>query len=172
MKKYLLSTTLIFASLTVFAKSPMEPLAEGRPACFEREYSAAHMNKHPLQTVKNMKLKFFIEPDWPEQLLLNVNVLLKSPDKPQYDPYKTSMFCYNVKKNSLECAIECDGGRIEVTWKSHKQADGSILLINHGFVVYGGCGEFDEDGEPVEGRWLAPIKGGDDIFRLHPVQCQ
>lgn len=169
--KALILKVLLFLPFTVLAQSPVDIVDGGKAACYGREYTSDHMTKHPKQTVKTMKVKFYRDAEFPESFLMDVGVMLKREIKnsDQYDPYRTSMFCYDFTSEGMHCAIECDGGQVDISWKTRAQPDGSILFINHGFYVYGGCGEMDENDEPVEGRWLAPSKGGDDVFRLFPL---
>lgn len=161
----LLLLCLSFTATSAWA-NPFADLSDGNPVCFERTYSDRHMEKHPLQTVKSLQMKYSLEPETSgnEFIYLDIRALIKRPEgrRTKYKIYSNSMGC-GLRDGRLECGIDCDGGTATVAWDVH--ADGNeIWFRNQGFVMYGGCGsEVDMD----DMIWLDPKKGGDDIFRLY-----
>lgn len=163
MKTFLMLILLV--STPAFA-APWAGLSKNNSLCYGREYTEAHMAKHPLQTVKTMKVRI----DAPDEelnsgLLMYIDLKLKRTTTDGFDflkPYHSGMFC-NQEGNNLFCGIECDGGSAVVSW-SVKDNGKTITFRNNGFVVYGGCGEDVEESE-----YLEAAKGGDDVFVLYKL---
>ncbi len=170
---------LLLPTFSGYAAS-IDEVTESQPACYEREYSEQHMQSHPAQTVKKLRLKFYKNEYYSEDSLgLDVKALIKRTvektnflgkkvKRVVYRPFANSMFC-QVQGERLRCGIDCDGGSATIQWDIATK-DREILMINKGFVLHGGCGE--EEGETI---WLTPTKGGDDVFKLYALpqhQCQ
>ena len=188
MKTILIAFTLLSA-LTTWA-SPVDKASGGTPICYGREYSEQHMASHPNQTVKSMKVKFYVYADFPEVTLLDIDLLIKKADKDNnvgYKPYTSGMVCDTriddpdekkaltkeglLTKNTdyIQCYIECDGGRATVLWDITDKTESSVTFVNRGFIAYGGCGEEVEEQDSI---WLAPLKGGDDTFKLKALPTE
>ncbi len=164
MNKILFLGLLVLAQ-AVFAKTPAE-VTYGEPQCYGREYTNAHMQKTPLQTVKKMDVKFYKYNQTEEGILLDVTAQIKKDDV--YKQYSTSMYCTSESATSLRCGIECDGGSATITWDV-KTVGNEILLKNNGFVMYGGCGEDVSEEDMI---WLEDLKGGDDVFKLYALPAE
>jgi hypothetical protein len=158
---------IAFCSAAAVA-APLSGLTIEQPICYGREYAAKHMEAHPLQTVRQLRLKFFKDEHSGDSVVLSINAEIKRGDI--YKPYATGMGCTpNRSGSKLECFIDCDGGRAKVNLGLRQNAD-EITFINEGFVMYGGCGE-----ETDEMIWLNATRGGDDIFKLYQLRkeyCQ
>ncbi|XGC81876.1 hypothetical protein ACES2L_05190 [Bdellovibrio bacteriovorus] len=157
-----------------FARTP-DTVKPGEPLCYGREYSEKHMSSRPKQTVKMMKLKFYITGEPPyTSLALAVDAKIKRPVKPDpsenseettefvYKDYTTLMFCEKTGSGKLRCGVECDGGTADIRWSTSNPSKGATLK-NNGFVMHGGCGEEDD---PI---YLTPTPKGDDVFNLVPL---
>lgn len=159
----------IFLSFSVFA-GPLKEVTVDQPICYGREYSESHMQKHPLQTVKQMRLKFYKDEYSSENsALLDIQAQIKRTitdsegnSYETYKPYSSGMGC-SENGNRLECSIDCDGGSAKVAWNVSRTKD-EIIFRNQGFVMVGGCG--DEENDTI---WLDPKRGGDDVFRLYAL---
>lgn len=154
----------VFSTTAAFA-NPFENITPENPVCFEREYTEGHMDRHPLQTVKQMTMKYSTEPRFEGAVLLDIKALIKRPSKKRYtyNVYSTTMFC-SLKTESLECSIDCDGGNATVAWDVQSGDGDEIVFKNKGFVMYGGCGS---DVDMDDTIWLDAKKGGDDVFKLY-----
>lgn len=171
--KTLLVLLVVLSGAFAYGESPLKRVQKESAVCYGREYSKAHLDKNTKQSVKSMKIKLFDHPENPGQISLDVDVILKKEFKyddytyEEFKPYRSGLVCYSTTDKLIKCSIDCDGGSLEITWDAKKNADNSVTLINKGFVVYGGCGEEDENGEPLDSHWLEATKGGDDIFKLY-----
>lgn len=172
---------VLFLSSNVFAAS-VQSVTESQPVCFGREYSQAHMDKTPLQTVKKMSVKFRKTEPGADYLIMDIEASVKTTKTETYDgetfthevykSYKNGMVCNKTRQTTMECYIECDGGRAGITWDA-ATASQKITFMNSGFMLYGGCGEGEEDMD--NWLWLESVKGGNDIFNLYalpPEYCQ
>ncbi len=168
---------LVFlVSTSVFA-APVSSVTVDQPVCFGREYSQAHMNKTPQQTVKKLFVKFkkYSKDDLYYIMDVNADIKKESVSKNDdgtkdvyvtYKPYRNGMVCDRATSTSLNCYIECDGGSAAVSWTASE--DGKVItLTNNGFQLYGGCGEDEND----MNNWiyLEATKGGDDVFKLYAL---
>lgn len=164
---------LAFAAVMVFAtlasaqekqNKVFESVTEAQPVCYGKEYSNKHLESRPAQTVKRIRAKFTRIDEYNQHNLL-LDLDLKGAEN-TYTTFRAHMICFS----GSECAIECDGGRVSV----QLQNDGQLKLQNEGIIVEGGCGDSQEDGEPVT-RYIEPTRGGDDVFlmsRLPDTYCQ
>jgi hypothetical protein len=145
------ATLIALALLTnTTLAEPVGDLAHGKPVCFERQYSAQHMQTHPQQTVRDIQMTLFRQAN-PRDKTIYMNLKLNVAGK----PYETFMLCDSVN-GGLSCAVECDGGHAEIQFTDTKD----LHFINKRFVVYGGC---EGDEEP---KWMEPTANGDDAFDL------
>lgn len=152
----LLSQQALAVSPSVFDKVTSE-----QPVCYGREYSEALLKTRPKQTVQKIQAKFLKDKEY-SQNIMTVEITLKGKAN-FYKTYRSMLFC----DKSDRCFVECDGGSASVSL----QADGRVVLKNHGFAIQGGCGGEDEE----EGILLPPTVGGDDRFtmtRLPSAFCQ
>lgn len=170
---------LLFLSLAGFSAAVQAEIA-GRvsvqqPVCYGRDYTQAHMDAHPLQSVQQLRLMFYRLADAPETLFMDVQAKLLRPARGSAKAgqtqilknFKSEMMC-NESGNSLKCFIDCDGGSAEIRWNVHNVRR-EITFENQGFVLEGGCGD---ERELVI---LEPRQGGDDIFKLSAIpaaSCQ
>ena len=173
---------LLFLIASTSAMAEVEPGKEGnlaefiRPVpgervCFARNYDAAHLAKHPKQTVSAVKfLLAYIKHD---------------PDQYRKDGQRNYYFTLEVRFRDrpgkrlttggdcfpgdgvIRCSVECDGGGIQVRWSKRPE---SILvdLASTGFIRLNDCG-----GEDESGRALKP--GADDraflLTRIGGAAC-
>ncbi len=160
--------TITFAA-GIAQASPFTALADKSPVCFAASYSDAHMKSHPAQTVKAMGLKFEKnEADYGDMILMNIKAQIKT--KKGVKPYHSGMACkFNEANTEMNCWIDCDGGSATIQWDLKNDGNDNIKLINKGFVMYGGCGDDVADGDMI---WLAPKKGGDDIFKFKKLDAK
>jgi hypothetical protein len=183
MKKVFALAVLFMMSVQVQAATVKIPtlndVAPGKPVCFGREYSTPHMEAHPKQTVKKMRLKFTrnLFDGKPEEYLgmgIEADIVKTAgyDDNKKYQvttsPYGNGMYCQQ-KGAKLDCSIECDGGHATVSWKT-SQKDNEITFVNEGLILYGGC-DADDDNEQ-KWIWLDPKKGGDDIFKMYALPAE
>ena len=192
--KAFISISLILLASSHASANPIKK--DGSPQCYGREYSEAHMQAHPQQTVKSMKAKFYISEqnkayENPVAFLdldLQVKKTVKSEDGDYvtYKPYTSGMVCdsqmklegddlkdfkksYGKSAGYIQCYIECDGGSSLIIWDIAKKSKNSITLKNHGFLAWGTCGDDAQEGEEIR---IEPTEGGDDIFDLYALPAE
>jgi hypothetical protein len=133
----------------------------GERVCFARNYSAAHLAKHPKQMVSS--IKFFLtyfkhEPDEDEpqgyrSYIYRLAVQLRGrPGK----TFKAVGDCL-PGDGVIHCSVECDGGGVQVSWRKKPE---TILvdLRETGHIRLASCGGEDEDDDDG----LALLPGADD----------
>lgn len=126
-----------------------------QPICFGREFSSAHLDAHPRQLVKEIRAKIVKDPTAvADYNYIEINAVLKG-EKNFYKLYRAYLVCDAA---AGECAVECDGGKIKVAGFK----DGSLEIVNEGFLLEGGCGAAPSAKSLV----LKPSRGGDDVFHL------
>jgi hypothetical protein len=146
----ILSTSAYATSLVeVFGSLP----AEG--ACYTRTYSAAHLARHPKQTVKNITVKLTRTSPWTSNEGEFMQVLVNQKTAPRKN-LRQAMSCFE-SSGEVICPVDCDGGAMYV----NALKDGKLTIANNNLTLKGGCGE-DED----ETIYLETIVGGDDSFVL------
>lgn len=116
-----------------------------------------------MQTVERIKVKLE-QKKYGEDVdylpVLSIQVLRKGENH----VWSNSIACMdNKEEGTVMCAIECDGGSVEMTAINNK---GMLVLKNNGVTLYGGCGEFDEKGNEIETIFLESKPNGDDRFVL------
>src|SRR5262245_52748105 len=142
-------------------------------ACFGRAYDRAHLASHPNQKVTSFHLlRSLGEPEqaenWrpdsrQEEIELfrdsgesHVQAFVTFRDRRGY--FHNTLQCDKESRDGTRCYVECDGGSFSLK----REAAGTALLTNKGFVLLGGCGEEIEEGKEV---MLEPGKD-DKTFRL------
>lgn len=147
----------------------------GNEACFGRTYDAQHLARHNKQRVTSFYLFKDLSVQADKEDLpqtedearaqdgqdgnFNVTAFVHFRDKPGKLFYHW-LSCNSFEKDRTTCSIDCDGGSFNL-----KESGDSLLLQNNGFVVIGGCGESEEEGEQRD--FVSP--GADDKqFRLDP----
>jgi hypothetical protein len=151
---------LLVLSTQLMAADPFISQKDGELKCFGREYSEAHMDKHPKQNVKQIKLK--LEKKDPESNLhgvLSVEATLRGKEN-TFKTYRAEFICLSEEKD--RCLIECDGGSVEL-----KKEGDRLTLKNKGFVLQGGCGDEEENF-----KWLNDEAKGDDIFYTYELRSE
>lgn len=183
--KAALATLLLFAADASAAQEGKSPLPAhlplGKEACYGRVYDQAHLAKHPKQLVTSLHLFRDLDPDQntesepqtreeftryeSEGSYVNVSAYVRFRNRKGI--YWNALTCHKTPDGKLtRCGIDCDGGSFTL-----KPQQKNLILTNEGFVLVGGCGASEEEGEnPV---FFHP--GEDDkTFRLEPLplaQC-
>lgn len=134
----------LFLTLSAFpAAATVEPgkegiLAEfvkpvpGERICFARRYDAAHLAKHPKQTVTAIEFRlsyFKHEPDADNkagQRNYYYHLAVRFRDRPD-KAFTAGGDCY-PGKGSISCTVECDGGGVRVRWQKRPES----ILIDYG----------------------------------------
>jgi hypothetical protein len=146
----ILSTSAYATSIAeVFGSLPSEG------ACYTRSYSAAHLARHPKQTVKNITVKLTRTSPWTSNEGEFMQVLVNQKTAPRKN-LRQAMSCFE-SSGEVICPVDCDGGAMYV----NALKDGKLTIANNNLTLKGGCGE-DED----ETIYLETIVGGDDSFVL------
>jgi hypothetical protein len=147
----ILSTSAYATSLAeVFGSLPSEG------ACYTRSYSAAHLARNPLQTVKDITVKLTRTSPWTTSEGEFMQVLVHQKKSPR-KALRQAMSCFE-SGGEIICAVDCDGGSMVV----NALKDGKLTITNNNLTLKGGCGE-DED----ETIFLETKTGGDDTFVLN-----
>lgn len=129
---------------------------QGKPACFGKTYSEAHLKSHPKQTVKNVLVKLSTNLFGSEGHYIEVLVNQKKAPKKNL---RQSMNCIE-SDGKVFCGVDCDGGSVDI----QALEEGMLTIKNNGLIVKGGCGE--EEDETV---FLENKRGGDDFFVLNEL---
>jgi hypothetical protein len=97
-------------------------------ACFARVYDAAHLARHPKQTVREMTLLVTAE-KVPEDEKLNYSFSLSLNLRDRPEKFVSSGDCghpvasaVSADKLHLGCGVDCDGGGISVELADHDKA--------------------------------------------------
>lgn len=125
-------------------------------ACFVRSYDTVHLGGHPEQNVTAMTVLAY-RPDWERDASV---VNLEFSFRNAAEPVRLSGECGGAGRGvkSLDCGIECDGGRFAVTRTAH----GTLLIdVPDGLSLCDG-----EDALPV-GAAFGP---DDRRFRVDPAK--
>lgn len=139
----------------------LQPI-DGVSVCWEREYSMDHLSKHPRQKVTNIRfdLNYYnAEPDHSDQGEYAFSIAIQTRERSGSE----GGLCHTNAEGQAICAIDCDGGAIEV--RNQSAEDGSIYLT----LLFGGL-RLEECGND-EAFWLS-AKPDDRVFLLHPVACE
>lgn len=144
-----------------------------QPTCFGRVYDAAHLARHPAQTVTSLFVYHALQArksaeNWTaqaaadamqsfkEQGSVNVSAFVTFRDRK--GRFHNDLNCRLDDTGRTRCGIDCDGGQFTL----ERDGTQNVLLRNEGFVLIGGCGEEVEQSETV---YFSP--GADDkVFRL------
>lgn len=130
---------LMLAAGPALADKPMTKYFGALNSCYARDYSAAHLNKHPLQKVSAIRLDHFprlsgpfgndgkplLYPNAPE-IVINLSVTFRSDGT----THRATGFCW-PEGRGLSCGLECDGGQFKL-----KEAKDGKLLITGGSDIY------------------------------------
>lgn len=146
----------------------------GERICFARNYNAAHLAKHPKQTVSS--IRFFLtyykhesdehRPQAPRSYIYKLTVQVRDR------PGKTFTAVGDCLPGDgvINCYVDCDGGGVQVSWRKKPE----IILVDlrrTGHVRLASCGGEDEDDE--DGMALLP--GADDrtflLTRMKDSEC-
>jgi hypothetical protein len=115
----------------------------GERVCFARAYGAAHLAKHPKQTVSSVKFFLTYFRHDPDQYRKDGqrNYYFKLEVTQRNRPNKTLSVvgdCF-PGNDAIHCGVECDGGGIQVKWRDQPKtilvdlaATGRIRLDNCG----------------------------------------
>jgi hypothetical protein len=134
-------------------------------ACFVRRYDAAHLARHPLQKVSQMKLLATAEM-LPEAESFNTSFRLGVRFRHRPGDFDSSGDCAKGRLSEdasdaqvLGCSVDCDGGGITV----EPAPDNKSILVRLDSIRIWRNNKPDDDGFPLSG-------GADDrVFRLHRV---
>ncbi len=175
MKSILLSAVLTLIGFSVAQADPgsaFNGVKKKLGKCYSREYTNAHMVAHPKQTVEKMAAKFSIttyKVDGEEYTLPILKIQAKAKNDSKV--YAVEMPCYK-DGNKTRCAIDCDGPNVKAYFSSNNP--GSMLIDNKdGYLALDSttCGdEVTEEQIEAVSLFLNNVKGGDDIFLLHPMK--
>jgi hypothetical protein len=166
----LLLTSLV-ASAAAQTREPL--LTADQEACFGRVYDRQHLTSHPSQKVTGIHIfrplgerpeaenrQATRRDDAIKQFRENgeaeVQALVTFRDRKGY--FYNWLTCGKESKEGMSCHIACDGG----SFRLEREAAGTALLTNNGFVLVGGCGE---DVEATQEVHFSPGKD-DKTFRL------
>jgi hypothetical protein len=144
-----------------------------REACYGRVYDRNHLASHPQQKVTSVHILRTLserpeaerfEPNQREEEIkkfretgeTNVTALVTFRDRK--GTFYNSLTCNKEDRRGTHCYIECDGGSFTLK----REAAGTVLLDNGGFVLIGGCGD---EVEPSQEVYFSPGKD-DKVFRL------
>lgn len=173
--------TLLFHTLFSIAlksSATFPGLTNEQPLCFGREFNESHLESHPLQTIKLMKIKLQTPEEFAStSLIMSVQAQIKHSEKDPYTdetttiikPYDNVMLCTDGGEGKLECRMECDGGTAVVSYDANTRVPRTVRLINKGFAILGGCDDDTKDGDTI---WLDPKTGGDDVFDLYALPAE
>jgi len=138
------------------------PAAAGSPAlgCYERDYSAAHLTKHRLQVVDRIVLHITRQ----EGAGRFANMWVETANQGHvaasgHGGGRFSQFLHCWSDNGVnKCAVECDGGTMQIT----KQSAKGLTFRTRSLLV----GDTDECGGAVD---LAEVQGQPVSYRLNRV---
>lgn len=155
-----LVTFIFLMSLTtaVAFATPFDRINRESSVCLEKTYSAEYLRAHPLQTVQSIAIQLFEQPDQKDH-----TVYLNMQIQRRHQTYDAFMIC-DRRTEGLACTVECDGGSADVVTVGGSQ--NRVQFVNKGFMVSGGCGGAQDDGEV----WLEPVPDGDDVFNLEAAE--
>ena len=147
--------------LTLFGRDP----GEKGFACFARHYDATHLKAHPQQNVSDMTMLVSLRVDGTDRFYdLNFNV-----DFRKAKGMEVSGSCGDTidGKKLLDCAVDCDGGAIDVKLKDENTV---LVEIPFGARVWDPTTIDEEEGGMDETHDPNAAFGPDDkVFRLDRV---
>lgn len=158
---------LVAAAPGVAADDPFAGVTETRSRCFARTYDTEHLATHPNQTVTAIAAKLSVNSfdnagTWTEIPGVWIQARVRGDDR----VFGVAMDCYE----GGVCSLDCDGGAVRLRMSS--QRPGSLLIFNEGNLTLEPveCGEaVSDEAREAMSLWLSSVKGGDDVFRLDPI---
>ncbi len=135
---------------------------QGTSACWERSYTADHLSNHPRQKVTNVRFDLGYrewEDDQAGQGEYTFSIAIETRERRGTE----GGLCHSDDKGNTVCAVDCDGGAIELRRRSPEE--GSLYLE----LLFGGLRL--EDCGSDEAFWLS-AEPDDRVFLVHPVACQ
>lgn len=172
---------ILFLVLASPAAAEVEPGKEGNLAefvkpvpgeriCFARTYDAAHLAKHPKQTVSAVRFNLAYVKHDPDQYRKDgqrnyyFQLEVRFRDRPK-KTFSTGGDCF-PGDGIIRCSVECDGGGVQVRWQ--KQPETILIdLAATGRIRLDNCGGEENSVE------LTP--GADDrtflLTRLRSAAC-
>jgi hypothetical protein len=123
----------------------MTSAASAETVCYERTYDAAHMQKHKLQEVTKMRLKF---ENGGEEFTGDIQAGFR-----ELPTFLSSKVTCAVKQKTTTCRVEQDGGSFDFV----PTAKG-IRLTNTSQIRFGGVEDGVVIGREVEHRVFALVK--------------
>ena len=140
-------------NIALFGKDPGAGKAY---ACYVRHYDAAHLASHPKQNVRDMLLfvNSYVDSDSGRQYSLGMGVTFRKVKT----MFQVDGGCGSSVDGSsaLNCGIDCDGGRIDV---SVKDANAILVSVPDGARTW----DAESEDEPPAG---AQFGEDDKLFRL------
>ena len=135
-------------------------------ACFARRYDAAHLAKHPKQTVKYMTLLVSAEM-LPEDKQLNYGFQFNVGFRDRKGKFSSSGSCGHAAayedsadKLHIGCGVDCDGGGVSIELAD---ADKAVLLRLGSVAIW-------NDSKPDDERDSMEAGADDGVFRLDRVK--
>ena len=136
-------------------------------ACFTRRYDAAHLARHPKQTVKSMVLLVSAEL-LPEDKQLNYEFQFKVSFRNRKGVFSSGGSCGHptafedsVDKLHLGCGVDCDGGGVSLEMAN---SDHSVILRLDSVAIWNDSKPEDDERDSMQGG------AGDRAFRLDRVE--
>lgn len=133
--------------------------------CYTRNYTAAHLAKHPHQTVTTMSLIVGKSANYTDPYTALISLQRRGSQK----VLSTGLGCTKMSGNQgmMSCSVDCDGGSFDLK----RATDGSHLhlYLHTPLALSDGCGLSDDDEDSYE--ILEP--GLDDqVFRLNRANAE
>ena len=129
-------------------------------ACYERHYDAAHLKSHPRQNVTDMTLLVDSTVDERRSYSISIGVNFHKV-KNQFD---VSGSCDGTidGKSLLNCAVDCDGGAIDVRLRDQNTI---LVEIPYGARTWDATADPEASDEPADNPDAA-FGSDDKLFRL------
>jgi hypothetical protein len=143
----------------------------GERICFARSYDAAHLAKHPKQTVSSIRFNLAYVKHDPDQYrkdgqrnyYFQLEVRFRNQPK---KAFTTGGDCF-PGDGVIRCSVDCDGGGVQVRWQ--KKPETILMEVgSNGYIRLNECG-----GGEQKARALRP--GADDrtflLTRMRAEAC-
>lgn len=141
-----LGSALVAPGAAVLALAGADTVqADPTYGCFSRDYSAAHLAKHPAQIVDTIRLKLMNQPEYDAWIGLmdvktaNQGHVRRSGHGGQ--TFSQFLICWE-DGGKRGCSVECDGGSFDI-----KREDGNVLDLRTRYLM---VGETEECGGAVD----------------------